>query len=93
MVLDPDGQHENYRLRFFFHIMVYTQATDPQFPGRQWVGAHGFAILRLSRWLVNELSVYAIQYNTTLPDTQGAQMILRIGRIQNAMRQGITYRG
>ena len=43
--LDTNGSDENHRFRFFLHILIHPQTTDPQFPRGQRIGSHRLAVL------------------------------------------------
>jgi hypothetical protein len=54
------------RFGFFFHVLIHPQLPNPQLPGSQRIRAHGFAVSRFHRRLVQQLFVYAIQDRRTL---------------------------
>ena len=75
---NPNGSDIHYRLRFFFHIVVYAKLSNTQLPRSQRIGAHRLTISRFAGWLVEQLLLDRIQDNRQLSSRQFTEVIFCI---------------
>jgi|GEM_PF-6846931 len=77
--LDSDGANINYKLGFFFHIVVYSKIADAKLIGSYRIRTHRLALLGLNSWLVKQLLVHGVQNNPSLASRQCTQVVFSLG--------------
>jgi len=88
-LLHADGSDTDDRLRIFVHVVVHSQIADPKLPGSHRIGPHGLAVPRLDSGLMGELLIDDIQNRGAVVCREGAQMMLRGGRIVDSITQTV----